>query len=168
MSYLDDGTKAGTDLGRLDSLLSTTGENHRGTLSTGIAGLDNILGGGLPRERLYLIAGDPGSGKTTLALQFLLEGRDRGEKGIYVTLSETREELDDVAHSHGWSLDGLTLIDTEVAPDAVQTDSHYTVFHPSEVELQRTVDSILAEVEAVFIVELARAPADATDRRAVR
>lgn len=118
-------------------------------LGTGIAGLDDVLGGGLPRERLYLVEGEPGSGKTTLALQFLLEGRDRGESGVYVTLSETADELNDVARSHGWSLDGLTLLDTGAALEVSGFEPQYTVFHPSEVELQDTVDRILTQVEAV-------------------
>ena len=73
-------------------------------LATGIAGLDDILGGGLPPDRLYLIQGEPVTGKTTLALQFLLEGVRRGEKVLFITLSETQDELAAVARSHGWSL----------------------------------------------------------------
>ena len=76
---------------------------------TGVAGLDNVLGGGLPSGHLYLVEGTPGAGKTTLGLQFLLEGRTLGEKGLYVTLSETASELSVVAQSHGWSLDGIEL-----------------------------------------------------------
>ena len=74
-------------------------------ISTGITGLDAILGGGLMPGRLYLVEGIPGAGKTTLGLQFLLEGRARGERGLFITLSETNEELEAVAASHGWSLD---------------------------------------------------------------
>jgi circadian clock protein KaiC len=118
------------------------------TLSTGIPGLDDILNGGLPEKRLYLIEGAPGSGKTTLALQYLLDGRDRGEPGLYVTLSETSQELHDVARSHGWNLDGIALLDTSVMPEVAGPEAQYTVFHPSEVELQTTVDDILARVEA--------------------
>jgi circadian clock protein KaiC len=116
-------------------------------VSTGIPGLDDILGGGLPRGRLYLIEGTPGSGKTTLALQFLLDGRDRGESVFYVTLSETRQELDDVAASHGWILQGVTMLDVSAAPDIAQPEAQYTVFHPSEVELEKTVTAILEKVE---------------------
>src|SRR6185369_6893246 len=79
------------------------------TAATGIEGLDDILRGGLPRDRLYLVAGDPGTGKTTLGLQFLLEGARTGERGLYVALSETRDELEATARSHGWSLDALEV-----------------------------------------------------------
>src|ERR1700712_4935601 len=84
--------------------------------ATGVAGLDDILGGGLPSKHLYLVEGTPGAGKTTLGLQFLLEGRARGERGLYVTLSETAVELHTVAASHGWNLDGIDvfeLVDTD-------------------------------------------------------
>ena len=113
---------------------------------TGIAGLDEILGGGLPRDRLYLVDGEPGSGKTTLALQFLLAGRDAGERCLYVTLSETAEELRAAAHSHGWSLDGLSVVELS-ATQAQDTDEEYTLFHPAEVELQQTVGVVLAAAE---------------------
>ncbi|HZY08022.1 MAG TPA: ATPase domain-containing protein, partial [Ilumatobacteraceae bacterium] len=79
--------------------------------ATGVSGLDDILRGGFPTGRLLLIEGDPGVGKTTLALQFLLEGHRRGERGVYVTLSETKEELEMVATSHGWSLDGIEIFE---------------------------------------------------------
>src|SRR5215207_11184938 len=99
-------------------------------LSTGIDGLDFILKGGLPKNRLHLIEGSPGTGKTTLGLQFLLEGERQGEKSLYVTLSETREELLSVAASHGWSLDGLTVLDLTESGDSLTNNSRYTVFHP--------------------------------------
>src|SRR4051794_2867207 len=78
---------------------------------SGIEGLDEVLAGGLPRDCFYLVQGDPGSGKTTLALQFLLEGVRRGENVLYITLSETKKELLKVARSHGWSLDQIPLLD---------------------------------------------------------
>ncbi len=81
----------------------------KAVVKTGIPGLDEVLPGGLPANRLYLVEGMPGAGKTTLALQFLLEGRRSGERGLYVTLSETKEELLQVAESHGWSLEGIEL-----------------------------------------------------------
>ena len=115
--------------------------------STGIAGLDDILNGGLIRHRLYLAEGVPGSGKTTLALQYLMAGAARGEPVLYITLSETEEELRDVASSHGWTLDGVTI--HELVPDegSLDPDAQSTMFHPSEVELAETTRRILDEVE---------------------
>jgi circadian clock protein KaiC len=115
--------------------------------TTGIAGLDSILGGGLPSNRLYVIEGDPGSGKTTLALQFLLEGVRLGQKVLYVTLSETLEELSDVAQSHGWSLDGIDFVELNSLSDHLLDEAAYTVYHPVDVELGETVKRIRAEVE---------------------
>jgi circadian clock protein KaiC len=121
--------------------------NGHHLVTTGIAGLDDILGGGFTPHRVYLIEGNPGSGKTTLALQFLFEGRRLGEPGLYVTLSETKAELRDVARSHGWSLDGIALLEL-VAPEAeLDPDNQYSMFQPSEVELGETTKAILAEVE---------------------
>src|SRR5947209_13460874 len=85
-----------------------------GLLPTGIGGVDDILGGGLTPNRLYLVEGDPGAGKTTLGLQLLRAGLERGEAGMYVSLSETKEELLAVAASHGWTLDGISI--TELGP----------------------------------------------------
>ena len=116
---------------------------------TGIEGLDYILRGGLPKNRLYLVQGNPGTGKTTIGLQFLLEGERNGEKGLYVTLSESREELLSVGLSHGWSLDDLNIYDLTVSGDSLTDDSRYTVFHPAEVELDETTKKVLAEVERV-------------------
>jgi circadian clock protein KaiC len=115
--------------------------------STGIDGLDSILNGGLPRNRLYLISGEPGVGKTTLALQFLLRGVQEGEGGLYITLSETDEELRAVAASHGWSLDGLSLVDLSAIEDRLLPEAQTTLLHPSEVELSQTTDLVFAEVE---------------------
>ena len=107
-----------------------------------------ILGGGLPADRLYLVEGDPGTGKTTLALQFLLSGARRGEPALYVTLSETHDELRAVAESHGWSLDGIAI--HELSSDAsLRTDTQYTVFHPSEVELGDTMNTVMQTLERV-------------------
>ena len=117
-------------------------------VASGIAGLDDIVGGGLPRRRLYLVEGDPGTGKTTLALQFLQEGRRLGENVLYITLSETKDELTDVARSHGWSLEGIALyeIDDLQYEDDYQ-DEEYTVFHPAEVELSQTTQRIYSQVQ---------------------
>src|SRR5262245_17535575 len=104
---------------------------------SGVPGLDDVLGGGYTERRVYLIEGVPGSGKTTLALQFLIEGARLGEPVLYVTLSESEEEVRDVAKSHGWSLAGVSI--REVMPSAgLNVDDQYTMFHPSEVELSET------------------------------
>ena len=109
---------------------------------TGIAGLDDIIRGGFPRGRIYLVEGDPGVGKTTLALQFLLEGLSQGERALYITLSETKEELSAVAASHGWTLDGIDVYEL-APPGASHSDDENTLFHPSEVELAETTKSVL-------------------------
>ena len=116
-------------------------------ISTGIEGLDDILNGGLTPNSLYLIEGDPGSGKTTLGLQFLLEGARQGEKGLYVTLSETKQELTKVGESHGWSLDPLSIYELIPSEESLKSESQYKMFHPSEVELNETTRRILDEVE---------------------
>jgi circadian clock protein KaiC len=121
-------------------------KSEKTQVGTGVPGFDGILGGGLPRNRLYLVDGEPGTGKTTLAMQFLLEGRAHGERGLYVTLSETREELSDVAASHSWSLEGIEV--QELTPHPEPTDESYTLFHPAEVELQQTLDKVFRAVEA--------------------
>jgi circadian clock protein KaiC len=121
--------------------------------ATGVAGLDTILGGGLPRDRLYLIDGDPGTGKTTLALQFLMQGRANNEKVLYVTLSETSTELHAVAESHNWSLDGIALYELTPGDSAALPENQYTVFHPSEVELGETTKLI---VDAIVKLEPSR------------
>ena len=119
----------------------------RSSVSSGIPGLDDVLVGGFTPDRLYLIEGVPGSGKTTLAMQFLLEGIARGEKALYVSLSETEEELREVAASHGWDLDGLYIHELSPPQDRLDPDAQYTMFHPSEVELGDTTKRMLEEVE---------------------
>ncbi len=115
-------------------------------VATGVTGLDDVLHGGLTRDRLYLMEGMPGSGKTTLAFQFLLDGAKHGEPVLYLTLSETEEEIRAVAASHGWSLDGVSIL--EVMPSqALGLDDQYTVFHPSEVELSDTTRKVLEAVD---------------------
>jgi circadian clock protein KaiC len=117
--------------------------------STGIPGLDDILGGGLFTNRLYLVEGMPGSGKTTMAFQFLLDGVRRGESVLYVTLSETASEIQAVADSHGWDLRNVNIRELLPGTDAVRLTEQYTVFHPSEVELSDTTQKILADVERI-------------------
>jgi len=115
--------------------------------ATGVAGLDDILGGGLTPHRLYLLEGMPGSGKTTLAFQFLLEGVRRGESVLYVTLSETAEEIRAVASSHGWDIDGIAIRELVPSEQSLEPGEQYTVFHPSEVELSETTKKILDDVD---------------------
>jgi circadian clock protein KaiC len=121
---------------------------------TGVHGLDDVLGGGVAPNRLYLVEGAPGSGKTTLALRFLMEGRDRGEPGLYVTLSETAEELHSVAASHGWDLDGITLFELAAAEAALGQERDTTLLHPWEIELGETVGLITSEVERTGAVRV--------------
>jgi circadian clock protein KaiC len=115
-------------------------------VSTGISGLDDILHGGLARGFLYLIEGNPGAGKTTLALQFLIEGAARGEKGLYVSLAESESELRHVAASHGFNLDKVTIC--KISPPELEgaAGQQYTVFQPAEVELADVLETILAKV----------------------
>lgn len=115
---------------------------------TGVEGLDEILAGGLPSHRLYLIQGDPGSGKTTLALQFLLQGIKQGERALYISLSETKLELTAVARSHGWSLEGIPILELSSLKQLLDLEVESTVFHPSEVELNKTMKLLLEEVGA--------------------
>lgn len=114
--------------------------------STGIAGLDDVLGGGLPAEHLYLVEGNPGAGKTTLGLQFLRRGADNGEKGLYVTLSETTVELSTVAASHGWTLQGIEVFEL-VSSEGLGPDLEQSILHPAEIELGETVRGVMDAVE---------------------
>lgn len=118
-------------------------------VSTGIAGLDTILGGGLPANRTYVVRGEPGTGKTTLGFEFLMEGVRGGEPGVYVALSETRDELGDIARSHGWDLQGIRVVELHAREETLTADSQYTFFHPSEIELSETTQVILEAAEEV-------------------
>jgi circadian clock protein KaiC len=117
--------------------------------SMGVAGLDDILFGGLPKNRLYLVQGEPGVGKTTLALQFLMEGVRKGEKALYITLSETEAEIRQVADSHGWSLEGIRLYELSSAEQTLQLEDENTLYATADVDLKETVRVLLEEVERV-------------------
>jgi len=116
-------------------------------VGTGVDGLDDVLGGGLQRRRMYLVEGVPGSGKTTLAVQFLLAAAARGERTLHVTLSETTEELKAVADSHGWTLDDIVIRELVPNEAVLDPEEQSTMFHPSEIELAATTRLLLEEVE---------------------
>jgi len=118
-------------------------------IKLGCPGLDNILGGGLPAGRLYLIEGDPGAGKTTLALQFVAEGIKSGERALYITLSESRSELTLAAHAHGLSIGDVEIVELLPDEDDLRPEQQYTVFHPAEVELNDRMQRIVKEVRRV-------------------
>lgn len=113
--------------------------------ATGIRGLDDILGGGFPANHVYLVEGDPGSGKTTLALQFLLEGKRLGERGLYIALSETAAELRETAAAHGWKLDGIDVFELSAAQETT-FGADISLFHPGEIELGEAMKTLLDEV----------------------
>ena len=121
---------------------------------TGIAGIDNILCGGLPIGQMYLIDGSPGVGKTTFALQFLLEGVRRGEPCLYVTLSETKSELETVADSHGWDLTGINVVELSQIEGHFNVKSQNTLFQPAEVELTSLSNLLVAEFDRIKPVRM--------------
>ena len=116
---------------------------------TGIWGLDDVLSGGLSRGSIFLLEGEPGSGKTTMALQFLLAGAAAGEKGLYITLSETEAELRAGAKSHGWDVDGSIVVRELIPADGLASDQHQTLLYSSDLELGETTQQIFAAVEQV-------------------
>jgi circadian clock protein KaiC len=126
--------------------LSLNQDDEPARISTGSEGLDNILGGGLDPNRMYLYEGSPGSGKTTIALQFLLEGRRQGERVLYVTLSETKRELELVAKRHGWSLEGIDVFELVTPEDSLDPELELTVLHPAEMELSETTRQVFDRV----------------------
>ena len=115
-------------------------------ISTGSAALDDILGGGLDADRIYLYEGKPGTGKTTLALQFLLRGASAGESTLYVSLSESRGELDLIAARHGWSLDKVAVFELVPTESLIDPQNEVTVLHPAEFELNETLKSVFDKV----------------------
>ena len=116
--------------------------------ATGIAGLDNVLGGGLARGRVYLLEGTPGTGKTTIATQFLMAGAAAGERTLYVTLSETEEELRDSAASHGWSLDGIELFELVPPESLLDEEQQQSLLYSSDLELGETDQADFRSVRA--------------------
>lgn len=129
-----------------DTLLDDDNATPRAT--TGVGGLDTVLGGGLQRHRIYLVEGAPGAGKTTLSLQYSIGGARQGERVLLLTTGESTDELTQIAESHGWSLDGVTIRHFRAyeKPDEPEEQS---VFHPAEIELPRTMDRLLAIIEEV-------------------
>jgi circadian clock protein KaiC len=121
--------------------------NEDQVISTGIAGLDNVLNGGFPRGHFFLVQGEPGAGKTTLGLQFLMAGTGNGEPVLYVTMSESETEIRKIARSHRWSLDGITIYEFVPTEDSLRPGDQYSAFHPADVEFQDAMQSILDRVE---------------------
>jgi circadian clock protein KaiC len=118
-------------------------------VSSGCAGLDNILHGGFPQGRIYLVEGDPGAGKTTLALQFVRDGVTRGERALYISLSESHADLNHAAQSHGLALDNIEIVELLPNENDLLPEQQYTVFHPAEVELNDRMQSIVKEIQRV-------------------
>ncbi|HET6584801.1 MAG TPA: ATPase domain-containing protein, partial [Nannocystaceae bacterium] len=117
--------------------------------ASGIPGLDDILCGGLPRGRMYLVEGEPGCGKTTLAMQFLLAGVAAGERCLYIALSETKQELQQIARSHGWDISRLEVHELSGAEQSAHADDHNTLFDPGEVDLRETTSQLLEHIDRV-------------------
>ncbi|HZP17612.1 MAG TPA: ATPase domain-containing protein [Terriglobales bacterium] len=122
--------------------------------SSGCPGLDSVLGGGFPAGHVYLLEGEPGTGKTTLALQFAADGLRRGEKVLYVTLSESRNDLLMVARNHGFNLDAMQILELKPDEQDLRPEGQYTVFHPSEVELNDRVQMVMKEVDRLHPTRL--------------
>jgi circadian clock protein KaiC len=111
--------------------------------------LDEILKGGFPENRLYLMLGNPGVGKTTIALQYLLEGARLGEQGLYIALSETRDEIASVARSHRWDIEKIAIFELSALEQQLAQESQNTVFHPAEIELNKTTQMLLRRIQEV-------------------
>lgn len=118
-------------------------------MTTGIPGLDEVLGGGLPKDHIYLIEGESGAGKTTVGLHFLLEGRARGESTLWVTLSESARELEQIARSHGWTLDGIEVCNPTSLVRTLTAEEKYSFFSPADVELDEIWQAIVQAAERI-------------------
>lgn len=116
-------------------------------LDTGIDGLNSVLCGGLIAERLHIVEGNPGAGKTTLAMQFLLAGAALGERGLFVSLAETERELRSFSAAHDWDLNGIEILEIIPSEASLTPDARYTMYHPSEVELGETTRAVLSEAQ---------------------
>jgi circadian clock protein KaiC len=128
-----------------------TKKKQRGTPTdrpaTGIAGLDDVLNGGLARERMFLLEGNPGTGKTTIGLQFLLAGAAAGERGLYVTMSETETELRSSAESHGWKLNDIEIFELVPPETLIDEDQQQSLLYSSDLELGETTKRIFEVFE---------------------
>jgi circadian clock protein KaiC len=116
---------------------------------TGIPGLDEVLGGGVPQGHIYLVEGESGAGKSTIGLHFLMEGRARGERTVWITMSETERELHDTARSHGWQLEGIDILNLVVSQEVLKSEEKYSFFSPADVEFNDTTRAIVAAVERI-------------------
>jgi circadian clock protein KaiC len=126
---------------------ASEGHPYMERVRTGVEGLDEVLGGGLPKGHIYLIEGDSGAGKSTIGLQFLLEGKRNGERCLWITMSETERELHQIAHSHGWSLQGIEILSLFLSQEMLRSEEKYSFFSPADVELNDTTRAILSTVE---------------------
>lgn len=126
-----------------------TKDKSAARMDTGVEGLDEILYGGFPSGQMYLLEGDPGTGKTTLAMQFIISGSRRGEKSLYLTLSESKAGLEDSARSHGWDIKDLPIAEFIPAEASLNPKQQYSVFHPSEIELSETIQKLTQLIDEV-------------------
>jgi circadian clock protein KaiC len=133
----------------INNFSSDSNTATNGRTSSGCAGLDKVLKGGYPSGHLYLLEGDPGAGKTTLSLQFVAAGISRGERALYITLAESRADLEFAAQTHGFEIGGVEIVELLPNEDDLRPEQQYTVFHPSEVELNDRMQRIMKEVRRV-------------------